>query len=125
MDGIQALSKALKKFVWGLTTELLEITNIFLQEYHGNKLRDNEDTSNNSVNTNNGAKVPPKKGHADADSIPITKRSSDKADKVEVDIVPIWQLEQQLATSLPHTKVKVLRIPFNSTGRQSLSDSFK
>lgn len=76
-----------------------------------------------SLDTNNGNKVVARKGQAD--SIPILKHLSEHVEKPEVDILTIAQLEKMLVSLLPTARVKVLKIPFNTTGRQSLSDCFK
>lgn len=64
------------------------------------------------------------------DSIPIRK-SVDKlasdGDTVptHVDILPVPKLEKMLTTLLPNTRVKVIKVPFQMTWRQSLSECLK
>lgn len=41
----------------------------------------------------------------------------------QVDILPLPQLQKLLLTALPKTRVKILKIPFHATWRQSISDT--
>lgn len=129
VNGIQKLAGTLKKFVWGLTTELLKVTDIFVQEYQM-KAASKTATADGAgagpgplETSSNGNKVVARKGQAD--SIPILKHLSEHLENPEVDILTIAQLEKMLVSLLPAARVKVLKIPFNTTGRQSLSDCFK
>ena len=108
MDSLPLLSKSLKTFVWGLTTELIRATGLYATQYL--------DKPNGG---NDEAKTSPVKG---PDSIPIVKRISKHP---EVDILSVRNLEKMLAVALPQTRVKVITVPFPSTWRQNLSDSFK
>jgi hypothetical protein len=41
---------------------------------------------------------------------------------LQVEILPLPTLQRLLSAQLPHTKLKLLRIPFHATWRQSLAD---
>jgi len=41
----------------------------------------------------------------------------------QVDILPLPQLQKLLLTVLPRTRVKILKIPFHATWRQSILDT--
>lgn len=41
----------------------------------------------------------------------------------QVEILPLPHLQKLLLTALPKTRVKILKIPFHATWRQSISDS--
>lgn len=64
-----------------------------------------------------------KKTHSD--SIPILKDLAEGDDTPEVDILSISSLEHKLIKMLPQARIKVLKMPFNLTWRQSLTECFK
>lgn len=105
MDSLQSLSQTLKTFVWCLTTELITATHLYAERY------DEKSDSNKKA-----AKKPC------VDSIPILK-SITKINEVE--ILSIRNLEKIIALLLPQARHKILKIPFNSTWRQNLSECFK
>lgn len=64
------------------------------------------------------------------DSIPVRKlvdKPSPDGDvpPTQVDILPIYKLERILTTQLPKSRVKVVKVPYQMTWRQSLSECLK
>ncbi|XP_067011606.2 mucin-3B isoform X2 [Anabrus simplex] len=141
LGGVTKLGGSLVDFVWGVTHELLRVTELFVDQCEGQK----------------GARVAPKdnKKNGTSDSIPVLKPvpglvvdslsengsdskgadSKQKAPREEisdenktsaatqqVDIVPLSELQMLLTNALPNTKVKILKIPFHATWRQSIGE---
>lgn len=99
------LAGNLTHFVWGVTQELLKVTELFRDD----------------------GEQPSKKMRGD--SIPVIKPvpHSTEADEVTsssnpgIDIVPLSRLQELLSIALPKTRIKILKIPFHATWRMSLS----
>ncbi|PNF43713.1 hypothetical protein B7P43_G14539 [Cryptotermes secundus] len=150
LNGVNHLCNSLTHFVWGVTHELLRVTELFVDQCEGQK--DN--------------KTPPSKAgkkSSGSDSIPIlkpiqikddcqtdklndqeneiesnrngdTKTAEDSEDRDEsddakasaaapqVEILPLPKLQKLLTSSLPKTRVKILKIPFHATWRQTISE---
>ncbi|XP_054261974.1 uncharacterized protein LOC128985973 isoform X2 [Macrosteles quadrilineatus] len=116
IEGVSKLSKSLVHFVWGLTLELLRVTDLFIDQWEMNK--------------NTGPKSPnqaPKKSAGD--SIPILKPSTKDGKKVkegavtQVDVLQLPKLHKVLTTLLPNTRIIILKVPFSATWRQTISGS--
>ncbi|XP_011503795.1 PREDICTED: uncharacterized protein LOC105366895 isoform X2 [Ceratosolen solmsi marchali] len=120
LGGVTELSNNLTHFVWGVTQELLRVTELFVDQC-------------NQMNK-----------QITGDSIPVLKpvpclkliedivgeKDNQKDDKQQpnisnpqVEILPLPHLQKLLLTALPKTRVKILKIPFHATWRQSISDS--
>ncbi|PSN55005.1 hypothetical protein C0J52_02318 [Blattella germanica] len=160
LNGVNQLNGSLTHFVWGVTHELLRVTELFVDQCEGQK----------------DSKAPSKAGKKSwgSDSIPVLKpiqiqqqplsqltdgceaaitwddenspidasrndkpidnfegREMDKdesddakasAAAPQVEILPLPKLQKLLQSSLPKTKVKILKIPFHATWRQSITD---
>lgn len=116
MGGVAKLSSTLTYFIWGLTLELLKVTDLFIGQVENQK-------------SGKAGANPPKKGTGD--SIPILKPSGDGEAKEgvgsqapsQVDILALPNLQRVLSTLLPTTKIKILKVPFSATWRQTVTDS--
>ncbi|KPJ08912.1 hypothetical protein RR48_01676 [Papilio machaon] len=109
LSGVLRLKETLTHLMWGVTIELLRVTELFIDqcEQGGDKRRDV------------------------GECIPVLKpvpgcRLPDDADHVagppQVEILPLPTLQRLLSAQMPNTKLKLLRIPFHATWRQSLAD---
>ncbi|KAF7266799.1 hypothetical protein GWI33_019906 [Rhynchophorus ferrugineus] len=114
LAGVLRLKRSLTHFVWGVTLELLRVTELFVDQCEEPK--DKKD----------------KKPAGNGDSIPVLKPVPDLShDEViqtasnppQVEILPLPNLQKLLLNSLPTTRVKILKIPFHATWRQTLTDS--
>lgn len=120
LGGVTELSNNLTHFVWGVTLELLRVTELFV------------DQCNQMSKQVTGDSIPVLK------PVPCLKLIEDIEEEVsqrgdekqqpnvtnpQVDILPLPQLQKLLLTALPKTRVKILKIPFHATWRQSISDT--
>lgn len=117
LGGVMRLRNTLSHFVWGVTLELLRVTELFVDQCEDPEKKDGkkEKKSNN------------------ADSIPVlkpvpvvTEKDSaiePAADPPQVEILSLQNLQKLLLQSLPTTRVKILKIPFHATWRQSITET--
>lgn len=116
LGGVLRLQSTLSQFVWGVTLELLRVTELFVDQCEEDK--DKKE----------------KRPIANGDSIPVLKpvplaREGMAAEILpaqeppQVEILPLPNLQKLLLSSLPTTRVKILKIPFHATWRQSIHDS--
>lgn len=113
LGGVLRLQKTLSHFVWGVTLELLRVTELFVDQCEEPKKE--------------------KKPVGNGDSIPVLKpvpllldRDSEippAHDPPQVEILALPSLQKLLMQNLPSTRVKILKIPFHATWRQSITDS--
>lgn len=138
MGGVSKLSQTLTYFIWGLTLELLRVTDLFIDQVEGQK----------NGGAGKGGSVPAMKKPGAGDSIPILKPLSecntssgsdvpdeevthllgretnrDEKNTSQVDILALPKLQKVLSTLLPNTKIKILKVPFSATWRQTVTDS--
>lgn len=117
LGGVLRLQKTLSHFVWGVTLELLRVTELFVDQCEEPDKKDKRD----------------KKSTGNGDSIPVLKpvpllldRDSEippAHDPPQVEILALPSLQKLLMQNLPTTRVKILKIPFHATWRQSITDS--
>ncbi|KAF5299600.1 hypothetical protein FQA39_LY11515 [Lamprigera yunnana] len=116
LGGVLRLQSTLSQFVWGVTLELLRVTELFVDQCEEDKEKKE------------------KRPIANGDSIPVLKpvplaREGMTAEILpaqeppQVEILPLPNLQKLLLSSLPTTRVKILKIPFHATWRQSIHDS--
>ncbi|KAG5897923.1 hypothetical protein JTB14_014037 [Gonioctena quinquepunctata] len=115
LGGVLRLQKTLSHFVWGVTLELLRVTELFVDQCEEPKEKKE------------------KKQVGNGDSIPVLKpvpllidKDSEIAPVLEppqVEILALPSLQKLLMQNLPTTRVKILKIPFHATWRQSITDS--
>ncbi|XP_015587032.1 uncharacterized protein LOC107263886 isoform X2 [Cephus cinctus] len=119
LGGVTELSNNLTHFVWGVTLELLRVTELFVDQCN----QMNKQITGDSIPVLKP--VPCLKLIEDVEE-EETLKSDDKQPNLtnpQVDILPLPQLQKLLLTALPKTRVKILKIPFHATWRQSISDS--
>lgn len=113
LGGVIRLRDTLSQFIWGVTLELLRVTELFVVQCD-EEIKDKKKIEN--------AK----------DSIPVLKpvpvygSISDGpliTDPPGVEILSLPNLQKLLLANLPKTRVKILKIPFHATWRQSITDS--
>lgn len=117
LGGVLRLQKTLSHFVWGVTLELLRVTELFVDQCEEPDKKEKKD----------------KKTPGNGDSIPVLKpvpllmdRDSEippAHDPPQVEILALPSLQKLLMQNLPTTRVKILKIPFHATWRQSITDS--
>ncbi|KAL3266833.1 hypothetical protein HHI36_010986 [Cryptolaemus montrouzieri] len=117
LGGVLRLQKSLSHFVWGVTLELLRVTELFVDQCEEPEKKEKKE----------------KKVIGNGDSIPVLKPvpliTDDKSeippalDPPQVEILALPGLQKLLLQSLPTTRVKILKIPFHATWRQSITDA--
>lgn len=115
LGGVLRLQKTLSHFVWGVTLELLRVTELFVDQC------EESDKKRDKKAANNGDSIPvlkPVPLLMDKDSeIPAAH------DPPQVEILALPSLQKLLMQNLPTTRVKILKIPFHATWRQSITDT--
>jgi hypothetical protein len=113
LKGLISLSATLQMFVWGVTQELLKVTELYVDQC--------DDKTN---------KKPPPPG----ESIPILKPVPGQEESTrepanipsdipaQVEIVPLTTVENILHKAMPETKIKITKVPFVNTWRQTMVD---
>ncbi|XP_076281260.1 uncharacterized protein LOC143209475 isoform X2 [Lasioglossum baleicum] len=120
LGGVTELSSNLTHFVWGVTLELLRVTELFVDQCN---LMNNQVTGDSIPILK---PVPCLKLIKDVEDENDNQKDDDKQPNLtnpQVDILPLPQLQKLLLTALPRTRVKILKIPFHATWRQSISDT--
>lgn len=117
LGGVLRLRSTLSHFVWGVTLELLRVTELFVDQCEEPEKKEKKE----------------KKATSSGDSIPVLKpvpliKDNDTVilpahDPPQVEILPLQNLQKLLLQSLPTTRVKILKIPFHATWRQSITDT--
>nr|XP_050869526.1 uncharacterized protein LOC127072819 isoform X1 [Vespula vulgaris] len=120
LGGVTELSHNLTHFVWGVTLELLRVTELFVDQCN----LMNKQVTGDSIPVLKP--VPCLKLIEDVEDENDNQKGEDKQLNMtspQVDILPLPQLQKLLLTALPKTRVKILKIPFHATWRQSISDT--
>ncbi|KAK2588674.1 hypothetical protein KPH14_001573 [Odynerus spinipes] len=120
LGGVTELSNNLTHFVWGVTLELLRVTELFVDQCN----LMNKQVTGDSIPVLKP--VPCLKLIEDVEDENENQKGEDKQLNMtspQVDILPLPQLQKLLLTALPKTRVKILKIPFHATWRQSISDT--
>ncbi|CAH2057040.1 unnamed protein product, partial [Iphiclides podalirius] len=109
LSGVLRLKDTLTHLMWGVTIELLRVTELFIDQCDqgGDKRRDV------------GECIPVLK------PVPGCRLPDERhlvAGPPQVEILPLPTLQRLLSAQMPNTKLKILRIPFHATWRQSLAD---
>ncbi|XP_076474475.1 uncharacterized protein LOC117158613 isoform X6 [Bombus vancouverensis nearcticus] len=122
LGGVTELSNNLTHFVWGVTLELLRVTELFIDQCN---LIISKQITGDAIPVLKP--VPCLKLIEDVEDENDNQKGDDKQEPNEtnpqVDILPLPQLQKLLLTALPKTRVKILKIPFHATWRQSISDT--
>ncbi|XP_066583974.1 serine-rich adhesin for platelets isoform X2 [Prorops nasuta] len=120
LGGVTELSNNLTHFVWGVTLELLRVTELFVDQCN----LMNKQVTGDSIPVLKP--VPCLKLIEDVEDENENQKGEEKQPNLtspQVDILPLPQLQKLLLTALPKTRVKILKIPFHATWRQSISDT--
>lgn len=123
IECLKKLGTSLTHLIWGLTYELLRVTDLFISQYQQNQQSINYklDVSTNEASNN----IPilrtrkPKQRPVEG---PVTEVDKDKSENVDILSVPA--LETLLVQSLKKAKTKVIKVPFSATTRVYLSEHF-
>ena len=109
LSGVLRLKDSLTHLMWGVTIELLRVTELFIDqcEQAGSPARRDVGECIPVLKPVPGCRLPAGAG---------------SAGPPQVEILPLPTLQRLLSQQLPHTKLKLLRIPFHATWRQSLAD---
>ncbi|XP_025418801.1 uncharacterized protein LOC112689348 isoform X3 [Sipha flava] len=128
IDCLKKLSKTLTHLVWGLTHELLRVTDTFIAQYQQNQhsigynleLSHTKEPGNNHIPILRTRKPRLRPGEE-----PVAEKEKDKdtADN-NVDILSVSALEKLLETMMLGAKTKVIKIPFKGTTRVNLAEQF-
>ena len=129
LNGVISLRESLVHFVWGVTHELLRVTELFVDQCEGQK----DNKSKSGKKSSNHDSIPILKPiHQPGQNDCATEDSEEKegnddakasAAAPQVEILPLPKLQKLLTTSLPKTKVRILKIPFHATWRQTISEA--
>ncbi|XP_070166906.1 titin homolog [Polyergus mexicanus] len=121
LGGVTELSNNLTHFIWGVTLELLRVTELFVDQCN---LMSKQVTGDSIPVLK---PVPCLRLIADVEDENENQKGDDKQQpqlaSPQVDILPLPQLQKLLLTALPKTRVKILKIPFHATWRQSILDT--
>lgn len=119
IEGVSKLSKSLNHFVWGLTLELLRVTDLFIDQWEMGQKNSSQKSPNQT----------PQQKKSTGDSIPILKPTVKDSKKpkegavTQVDVLQLPKLHKVLTALLPTTKIIILKVPFSATWRQTISNS--
>ncbi|XP_075985735.1 uncharacterized protein LOC142982895 isoform X2 [Anticarsia gemmatalis] len=110
LSGVLRLKDSLTHLMWGVTIELLRVTELFIDqcEQAGEAKRRDVGECIPVLKPVPGCRLPDEPAHV--------------AGPPQVEILPLPTLQRLLSAQLPGTKLKLLRIPFHATWRQSLAD---
>jgi len=110
--------------VWGLTHELLRVTDLFIAQYqqnpdaYGHKL----DLSSTNEAANNIPILISGMTHQRPVDEATTEKEEDKLNNVNILSVPA--LEKLLDTMMPDAKIRVIKVPFTGISRVYLTEQF-
>ncbi|XP_018324716.1 proteoglycan 4 isoform X2 [Agrilus planipennis] len=119
LGGVLRLRNTLLHFVWGVTLELLRVTELFVDQCEDPDKKEKKEKRS----VGNGDSIPVLK------PVPLLKEGQTTLDippaqdPPQVEILPLPNLQKLLLQSLPTTRVKILKIPFHATWRQSITDT--
>lgn len=111
LSGISKLNNTLKAFTWVVTTELLRVTELYVDQCYadGQEKRPAED------------KIPILK------PVPLMSKDAQKSadenavsDTPQVEILPLHLVEKMIKDALPNIHLQILKVPFPATWRQTM-----
>ncbi|XP_047506581.1 uncharacterized protein LOC125050652 isoform X2 [Pieris napi] len=117
LSGVLRLKDTLTHLMWGVTIELLRVTELFIDQCEAGG--EAEAPEGQGARRELGECIPVLK------PVPGCRLPDDLrhvAGPPQVEILPIPTLQRLLSAQLPNTKLKLLRIPFHATWRQTLAD---
>jgi len=126
IDCLKKLSKTLTHLVWGLTHELLRVTDLFITQYQQNQhsIGYNLELSHTKETTNNIPILRTRKPRQRPGEESASEKDKDKDKSDNVDILSVPALEKLLDTMMPDAKTRVIKVPFSGTVRVYLSEQF-
>lgn len=116
LGGVLRLRNTLSHFVWGVTLELLRVTELFVDQ-----CEEPDSKKDKKKMSGNGDSIPVLKPVPSIDD--IASDADLASDPPQVEILPLPNLQKLLLLNLPTTRVKILKIPFHATWRQSITDT--
>lgn len=122
IDCLKKLSKTLTHLVWGLTHELLRVTDLFITQYQQNQhaIGYNLELSNTKETSNNIPILRTRKPRFGDEH--VNEKDKDKSDNVDILSVPA--LQKLLETMMLNARTKVVKVPFSGTTRVYLTEHF-
>lgn len=116
MSGISKLTNTLQTFTWVVTQELLRVTDLYVDQCETKK-RDRRPMED---------KIPILKPvplmTKDA-AIMRSVSDSSNSDAPQVEILPLHIVQSIVTTAIPNMKLKILKVPFHATWRQTLAET--
>lgn len=124
LSGVLRLRHTLTHFLWGVTLELLRVTELFVDqcEEPEKKKKEKQQPANGNANAPAGDSIPVLKPVPTVENIEL-EIPIPTGELPQVEILPLQNLQKILLQNLPHTRVKILKIPFHATWRQSITDT--
>ena len=134
LSGVMKLSNTLHTFVWGVTNELLKVTELFVDQCDGGRQKGKK--SDKKLGDSIPVLKPVPGSHlvnqddedilASAAPPPVPAASGAEgaaaAANAQVEILPLSKLQKILLACFPNTRVKILKVPYNSTWRQTIAE---
>lgn len=122
IDCLKKLSKTLTHLVWGLTHELLRVTDLFISQYQQNQheIGYSLELAHTPKTANNIPILRTRKPRQLPDEQPAIENEKDISDNVDILSVPA--LEKLLETMMVGARTKVVKIPFSKTTRVYLTE---
>ncbi|XP_026806541.1 uncharacterized protein LOC113549442 [Rhopalosiphum maidis] len=126
IDCLEKLSKTLTHLVWGLTRELLNVTDIFITTCQQNQhiIGYNLELSHINENTNYIPILRTRKPRQRPEEESAPKNDKNKNKLNEINFLSVPDLEKLLDTMMPNAKTRVIKVPFSRTVRVYLSEQF-
>ncbi|XP_008179815.2 uncharacterized protein LOC100571833 [Acyrthosiphon pisum] len=122
IECLKKLSKTLTHLIWGLTHELLRVTDLFITQYLQNRhtIGYNLELSHTNKTTDNIPILRTRRHRQQPDDQTTPEKENPESDNVDILSVP--DLEKMLETMMPNAKTKIVKVPFSGTTRVYLSD---
>lgn len=118
LSAISKLSDTLQVFTWVVTQELLRVTELYIDNQCKTKKKDRRPVED---------KIPILKPVPlianDAALLRSVQDSSVVSEAPQVEILPLHIVESIVTSSIPNLKLKILKVPFQTTWRQTLAES--
>ncbi|XP_060847694.1 uncharacterized protein LOC132927220 isoform X2 [Rhopalosiphum padi] len=126
IDCLEKLSKTLTHLVWGLTLELLRVTDIFITQYQQNQhsIGNNLELFHTKEKTNYIPILRTRKPRQRPGEEPAPEKDKNKNISDDVHLLSVPVLEKLLDTMMPDAKTRVIKVPFSKTVRVYLSEQF-
>lgn len=110
LSTIAHLGETLQSVTWVVTQELIRVTDLYTDECHSEARKPNED------------KIPIIK------PVPMMREShkinsSGDSNTQLVEILPLSQVEKIIRTNIPKLKLKIQKVPFSATWRQTITET--